>query len=52
MKISHKCRRGRKRKPIPHGDHRRKPSYSRMARILKARLELATAPKASDWGYW
>lgn len=53
MKISHKSRHGRyKSHPVPHKDHRKTKSYSRMARILKARLELAMAPKITDWGTW
>lgn len=48
-KVGFKTRRGRKRNPCPHRDHRKRPAYSRSARLLKQRVMLALAPRVSDW---
>jgi hypothetical protein len=48
-KVGFKSRSGRKRSPTTHGNHRRKTSGSRPARILRARLREAFAPRASDF---
>jgi hypothetical protein len=49
MKIGHKSRRGRKRSPQPHKDHRKRPPYSRVSRLLKARWREAFAPTVEDF---
>jgi hypothetical protein len=50
MKVSWKARSGRhKRHPVPHGDHRQRPTYSRRARILKGNVREASAPRVEDW---
>jgi len=49
-KVGFKARSGRhRRSPEPHPDHRKRPSYSRAARILKARVALMLAPRAEDF---
>jgi hypothetical protein len=49
-KVGFKARSGRhRRKPEPHGDHRKRPEYSRQGRLLKQRVALMLAPKVSDF---
>jgi hypothetical protein len=50
MKVSHRARNGRHgRNPAPHADHRKRPAYSRRARLLKARMALLFAPRVEDF---
>jgi hypothetical protein len=50
QKVGFKARHGRHgRNPVPHGDHRKRPSYSRVGRLLKQRMALLFAPTVDDF---
>jgi hypothetical protein len=49
MKVGHKARRGRRRRPVPYKSHHRPTAYSRAGRRLKARMAELFAPRISDF---